>query len=89
LNPRVRPSALIGPSDLAGQIAGDALTVTDPGTDKTNATITASDGFFKGTFQYPGQKKPTDFDGVLFQDQTPGAGFFVGPDGSGTVNLSP
>jgi hypothetical protein len=67
----------------------NALVVTDPGMDKTKATITASTGVFKGSFFYPGQTKRTDFDGVLFQDQTIGGGFFVGPNGSGTVSLSP
>jgi hypothetical protein len=67
----------------------NALVVTDPGGDKAKATITASTGVFKGSFLYPGQTKRTDFDGVLFQDQTIGGGFFVGPDGGGAVSLSP
>ena len=52
-------------------------------------TITPSTGFFKGRFLYPGREKPTAFDGVLFQDQAIGGGFFLGPNGSGPVVLAP
>lgn len=65
------------------------FTVTNPGTDKLKMTVTASNGVFKGTFVYPGDKKPTAFGGVLFQDQIDGGGFFLGPNGSGAVSLSP
>jgi hypothetical protein len=69
--------------------SGNALTLTPPIQDKLTITLTPSTGVFKGTFVYPGQKTPTAFGGVLFQDQVIGEGFFLGPNGSGTVNLSP
>jgi hypothetical protein len=50
-------------------------------------TITPSTGVFKGTFLYD-DTTPTSFSGVLFQDQIKGGGFFMGPDGSGTVSLT-
>jgi hypothetical protein len=63
--------------------------LVDPVQDKLKVSVNAATGLFKGTFYYPGQKKPTDFSGVLFQDQTIGGGFFLGPDGSGPVSLMP
>jgi hypothetical protein len=67
--------------------AANKLITTNP-PDKLTVTINPSTGVFKGTFMYPGKTpKPTDFAGVLFQDQTNGGGFFLGPNGSGTVNL--
>jgi hypothetical protein len=62
--------------------------VINPGTDKLKVTVTPSTGVFKGTFLYPGQNHSTSFGGVLYQDRVLGDGFFIGPDGSGTVNLS-
>jgi len=57
---------------------------------KLTISIAPSTGIFRGSFMYPGNKpKLTDFSGVLFQDQTIGGGFFLGPNGSGTVLLSP
>ena len=61
--------------------------------DKLAVTINPSTGVFTGSFMYPpapGRKaKLTDIYGALFQDQTLGRGFFFGPDGSGTVSLTP
>ena len=62
------------------------LIVTNAGSDRLKVTITPSTGAFKGSFYYPDNSK-VSFRGVVFQDQTMGAGFFLGPDGSGTVNL--
>ena len=64
------------------------LTITNP-PDKLKVSITPSTGVFKGSFEYPGPMKKIDFTGVLFQDQTIGEGLFLGPDGSGTVTLTP
>jgi hypothetical protein len=69
--------------------ASNALIVEAPDADNLKIRIEPASGLFKGTFVYPGQTKPTDFGGALFQDQTLGAGFFVGPGGSGQVSLSP
>lgn len=68
------------------------LIITNP-QDSLKVTITPSTGIFKGYFKYspavPGGKaKLTDFGGVLFQDQIMGNGFFLGPNGSGTVSLT-
>jgi hypothetical protein len=70
----------------------NTLTVMDPGKDKLRIIITVASGVFRGTFLYPVPGKPpklTGYYGVLFQDQTIGAGFFLGPDRSGTVSLTP
>jgi hypothetical protein len=78
-------------SATANLTAKNALTIQNP-PDKIKATITASTGVFKGSFLYPipGKKsKSTAFTGVLFQDQTNGAGYFLGPDGSGSITLAP
>ena len=56
--------------------------------DKLTLTVTPSTGVFKGTLVYPEPKILTTFSGVLFQDEIVGAGYFLGPNGSGTVILS-
>lgn len=80
---------LTGTSQLT---AANQLLISFP-PDELKVTITPSTGIFKGSFMYPaaagGKATPTDFAGVLFQDQVIGGGFFLGPKGSGTVNLMP
>jgi hypothetical protein len=56
--------------------------------DNLKVTITPTTGLIKGSFLYPGKTKVTQLGGVLFQDQTKAGGFFLGPDGSGTVTLT-
>ncbi len=68
--------------------AENALRVTVPNADNIRIRLRPGSGFFSGSFTYPGQTKPVDFGGTLFQDQTIGAGFFLGPSGSGTVSIS-
>jgi hypothetical protein len=68
--------------------SSNSLTVTKPDADKLTVRITPSTGAFEGTFVYPGESVPREFGGVLFQDQAIGGGFFLGPAGSGTVNLT-
>ena len=76
---------LSGSSQLT---AANKLTVTNPA-DNVKVKINPANGTFSGSFVYPGKgPKRTDFGGVLFQDRTLGGGFFLGPEGSGTVNLS-
>jgi hypothetical protein len=71
----------------SSQLTGaNKLVVTDP-SDNLKVSLTPTTGVIKGMFLYPGQKAPTAFTGVLFQDQTIGEGFFLGPNGSGTVSL--
>jgi len=72
--------------------AANVLKVTNSGKDKLKLTITPSTGVFNGTFQYPvagGKTVLTTFTGVLFQDQVNGGGFFLGPNGSGAIDLEP
>jgi len=58
--------------------------------DHLTVGIVPSTGIFRGTFYYPGKvPKLTSFAGVLYQDETAGEGLFLGPDGSGTVTLTP
>ena len=63
--------------------------VTDPGSDRLSLSVDSKNGNFSGTFLYPGRNRTISFAGVLFQDQTCGAGFFIGPAGSGSVLLKP
>ncbi|MGA3172383.1 MAG: hypothetical protein ABSE62_15380, partial [Chthoniobacteraceae bacterium] len=66
----------------------NALDVNQPVMDGLKVKLRVTNGVFTGSFTYPGQpphSSPTSFGGVLFQDQTKGAGFFVGPDGGGVV----
>ncbi len=63
------------------------LILSGVGKDGLKVTLAPSTGVFKGTFLYPGQRTPTAFGGVLFQDRINGAGLFIGPAGSGTVTL--
>jgi hypothetical protein len=75
----------------------NVLQVTNPGADKTKATITNASGLFSGSFIYPGQTRTTSLQGVLFQNQgaaQAGGGFFLSPVVSGTgyggnVDLKP
>jgi hypothetical protein len=81
--------ALITPIGQAVTLSPpNVLTMTPPVQDKLRVTITPSTGVFKGSFVYPGEKTPTAFSGVLYQDQTIGAGVFLGPNCGGTVSLT-
>jgi hypothetical protein len=69
----------------------NTVLVVDPGASKLEVRTNPASGVFTGTFLYPVPgKKPvlTEFGGVFFQDQRMGGGFFLGPGGSGTVNLT-
>jgi hypothetical protein len=68
--------------------ADNALKVASPNGANVRIRLRAGSGLFSGSFTYPGQATPVDFGGTLFQDQTIGAGFFLGPDGSGMVRIS-
>ena len=69
--------------------SANKLVVTNPGVDKLAVKVVSATGQILGTFRYPGQTKPLPFGGVLFQKNTTGKGFFVGPSGSGTLTLQP
>ena len=79
---------LSGTKETVMLTSGNAITVSNPGADKLKLKIKTATGLFSGSFLYPGQVKPTAFGGVLLQDGTSGAGFFLGPNGSGNVNLT-
>jgi hypothetical protein len=57
-------------------------------TDNLKITITPSTGVFKGSFLYLGNVR-VGFTGVLFQDQSMAGGLFLGPNGYGSVSLTP
>jgi len=70
--------------------SSNVLTLEAPIMDHLTVGIVPSTGIFRGTFYYPGKvPKLTSFAGVLYQDETAGEGLFLGPDGSGTVTLTP
>jgi len=52
-------------------------------------TITASSGLLKGSFVHPLSGKLAKFQGVLFQAQRFGSGYFLGPTESGAITLDP
>jgi hypothetical protein len=57
--------------------------------DKLKVTIAGATGLIKGSFVHPVSLKPVKFQGVLFQAQQFGSGFFLGPSGSGAMTLVP
>lgn len=59
------------------------------GTNFTALSFTSKDGRFKGTFKHPAIGKPTSFSGVLHQPYGRGAGFFLGTNQSGAINIEP
>jgi transglutaminase-like putative cysteine protease len=72
--------------------SANAIKVTNRGADKLKVTINPSTGLFKATFMdaAPGSKAVlSDFTGVLFQQDSNGAGFFLAPTSSGAVTLTP
>jgi hypothetical protein len=63
--------------------------VTNLSGPKLTLTITPSSGLFRGTFVDPDSQKSEPFQGVLFQDNNTGVGYFLGPDRSGEIQLGP
>ncbi len=56
---------------------------------KCRVTLKPSTGLFGGTFIHPGNGKTTPLRGAILQKQRSGAGFFIGPNRAGPVNLAP
>jgi len=54
-------------------------------TNKLSLTFTASSGVFQGSLRLPGYTKTTSFSGVVLQNQTNGAGYFLGTNQGGQV----
>jgi hypothetical protein len=56
---------------------------------KLTLNITTTSGLFKGSVLNPDTGKPFPFQGVLLENTSMGGGFFLGPQQSGRVFLSP
>ncbi len=69
--------------------ASNQLILRSPIQDQLKVKISISTGVFAGTFVYPGERKPVSFSGMLLQQDIRGGGFFLGPNGSGSVSLDP
>jgi len=65
--------------------------VTDPGADKFSLTVKTSSGFLSGRFSHPTTGLSTKLQGVAFQKQNFGSGFFLnsGTPGSFEVTSNP
>ena len=88
---------ILGGENLPDSAITDSLAissrnhVTVSGTDdgRVTLTLTPSTGAFSGSFLYPGMRKRTPFDGVIYQKPTPtGFGLFLGPDQSGNLQIT-
>lgn len=66
----------------------DNKMVTEKGA-SLKLSLTASSGLFKGTTVDPATGHSVSFQGVLFEKNDVGLGFFLGGDQSGTVNFVP
>ena len=62
--------------------------VTNLGSNKCSLKVTSASGVFTGSVTAPGAKKPLSFKGILLQRWGYGAGFFLGTNESGRVELS-
>jgi hypothetical protein len=68
-------------------LGADGRIVND-GNNKLTFAIAKPNGIFKGTFLAPGTTKPLPVQGVLFQKQNNGYGYFFGETLSGSVTVS-
>lgn len=57
--------------------------------DKLAVDIQKKSGRFTGTFVHPTTRTETTFDGVIFQKQSTGSGFFLGGTESGSITIVP
>jgi uncharacterized repeat protein (TIGR03803 family) len=64
------------------------ITVDCSRVDNLKMTINATSGMFTGSFVHPVSGRTVNMQGVLFQKQNIGGGFFVGPTQSGAVNIT-
>ena len=63
--------------------------VTTTSSGKLTLNINTTSGLFKGSVLNPDTGKPFPFQGVLLENTSSGGGFFLGPQQSGRVFLSP
>jgi autotransporter-associated beta strand protein len=62
-----------------------SVTVSSPNTNTLRVLITATNGYFSGSFVHPITGTTNAFKGALLQTQDYGAGYFLGTDQSGSV----
>ena len=74
---------------VGGLLHTDAITINDPATDGLALIIHTTHGTFNGTFVDPVGGKLTKLQGVIFTKQNRAAGYFVSPNQSGAVTLTP
>jgi hypothetical protein len=63
--------------------------VSEKGANAVKLSLTATTGLFKGTVTDPGTGNTVSFQGVLFERNNAGLGFFLGGNQSGAVNFVP
>jgi hypothetical protein len=61
--------------------------VSNTSTNRMTVTISLASGLFQGTFLDPGLNRTVSFSGALLQKSTRGAGFFLGTDQAGRVQI--
>jgi hypothetical protein len=69
--------------------ANGKLTASGSGIPGLTLNLSPSTGQIHGTFADPSQRAPVQIKGILLQDQTNAAGFFLGPTNSGLFLLTP
>ena len=75
---------------LPASISADNITLTPPAAIQGfNFTINPANGVFRGRFVDPASKQPRQFRGVLLQNQSEAAGFFLGTTESGAIEIAP
>jgi hypothetical protein len=61
--------------------------VSNTSTNRMTVTISVASGLFQGTFLDPNLNRTVSFSGALLQKSTSGAGFFLGTDQAGRVQI--
>ena len=70
-------------------LKGNKVTVTGTNDGKVSLSLSPTEGTFSGKFVYPGLTGTRAFEGVIYQlPSLEGAGFFLGPEQAGTVDLT-
>jgi hypothetical protein len=63
--------------------------IVNHGTNKLSLSLTTASGLFKGTVVDPASGKNVQFQGVLYEKENVGLGFFPGGNQSGAVSFAP
>jgi hypothetical protein len=74
-------------NSVALELSGRFLT-NGAGVSKLVLSLVPSTGLISGSFSNPATHLSTPIQGVIFQQQTNGAGFFLGPNSTGSFHLS-